>query len=198
MEGSMNKNLDWLDTFEPETEQDTLEQLSSLVQMHKALVEQKEEIEGQLKQVNENLRKVEQEEIPNLLLQNGLSRIKLKSGEEVKVTPDVQVSVNKARWFDFVKFLKERGDDDIIKLKVAFDRMKSEQQEALYNFLNESNYPYSADDTVHPQTLKKYIKVLTGMDAADYAQGLSEGRYIAKENLPSFIRVFDYFKTSIK
>ena len=190
-----NSDFDFLEAVE--ADQDSLQRLQALVDMDKELRAQLEELESKVSEVKSSLEKLEQEEIPDLLHQNGLSRIRLKSGEEVKVQPEMQVSVKKENFHDFIEFLRARGEDDIVKLKVQFDRMESEKQKALYAFLNEQSFPYSADNTVHPQTLKKYVKELTGQGKSDYAEGLREGRYVAKEELPNFMRVFEYFKTSI-
>jgi len=157
-----------------------------------------EEKELEVKLNKEELTRLSQEEIPTLLSTYGLSEIKLKSGKKVIVKKNASVSVPDDKQEAFYAFLKERDEEDIIKLHFHFSRMPTEKMVALFTFLTEGEFVYDSDRGVHSQTLKKYFKELLGIGEEDQEEGIAEGRYLRKETVTDIVNIFIYFKTTIK
>ena len=121
--------------------------------------------------------------IPEFLLQHGIKKMVLSDGREVTIKEDISPTIkdNGA----FVKWLQERGDDDIVKTKYSIGKMSSKANAELSEFLLIGEYDYSADISVHPATRKAYLKTLLagGMQRVD---------------LPECINIYDIRKAVIK
>lgn len=183
-----------------EVTKDALMKLEGLVEQYEWYQEQIDVLEAQLKEKKQFFNKVQQEEIPNLLNQHGLSEIKLKSGKKVIVKEEASVTVPRKKEDEFYKFLESREEDDIVKLHFAFNRMEHEKVKELFTYLGERDFDYTAERKVHPQTLKKYFKELLGigLDKEERALGIKLGTYLRKQDVQDIANVFTYFKTTIK
>lgn len=178
--------------------EDALLRLKRLVDQYKFIKSDIEEVELKLKEKKEYFNKLSQEEIPTLLNTFGLAEIKLVTGEKIKVKEDASVSVPDDKKEAFYAFLKERNEEDIIKLHFHFSRMPVEKMTELFSFLTEQDYDYSSDRGVHAQTLKKYFKELLGIGDEEREKGIVEGRYLRKEDIENIANVFVLYRTYIK
>lgn len=179
--------------------EDSLDELSALVYQQLQLEAQIKEVEESLDILKKAHRRVAGEDIPNVLLSRGLSSIKLSTGEKVDVTQDVNVSIKDQN--AFFEFLRERKEDGIIKMMFSFDRMPSEKLDELLELLQENGYQFDFDVNVHPNTRKKYFKILIGLEEDDDEErlkGFSSGKYIRVADLPEWCSVFVIYKTRIK
>ena len=154
--------------------------------------------EEELKVAKAEKDKLSMEVIPEYLGQFQLSEIRLKDGRKVIVSEDLAVNVKKEDREKFYEWLKSRGEDDIIKLTVAFDKMDAEKRGALFDFIQE--YDCKTDRGVHYQTQKKYFKELLGVgkEPEDIAIGINNGTMVNREDVEQFATVFDIKKTTIK
>jgi len=179
---------------------DALFRLKHLVEQYKLTETDIKEMELALAREKEYFNKLSQEEIPTLLSTYGLSEIKLESGEKVVVKENASVSVPAEKEQAFYDFLKNRDEEDIIKLHFHFARMPTEKMTGLFGFLTEQEYDYDSDRGVHSQTLKKYFKELLGIgvDRIDREKGVAEDRYLRKEDVIDIANVFTFFSTKIK
>ena len=192
----MNKVPEFLKGIKENITDDALGKLKTYVAFYKSYEIQIEKLEEELKQKKKLLNDYSQNLIPELLNSFGLSEIKLNTGEKVIVKEDISVTIeNNEKFFEF---LKSRDEDDIIKLAFFFPKMESEKVEALYNYLVEQNYEYESEKSVHAQTRKKYFKELLGIGKPDLEQGLKSGKYIIKEIIENFVKIFTYHTTKIK
>ena len=159
---------------------DALDQLNNLTTKYLSYEEDIASAELVLKELKSEFNKISQERIPELLATYGLSEIKLATGEKVIVSENASVSVPDEKKEAFYLFLKDRDEEDIIKVHLHFDRMANEKIVGLFTFLTEGEYVYGSDRGVHSQTLKKYFKELLGIgvDKEEYAMGVSDGVFL--------------------
>jgi len=181
-----------------QVEDSELAQLEELVKTYKTLERDIEEQEAVLAEKKAAFRTVSQESIPMLLNQHGLSELKLRSGDKIIVKEDASVSVPDTKKQAFFAFLKERDEEDIIKLNIQFKKMPAEMQQQLFEFLNNYNYEYESDRGVHPMTLKSYFKKLLGVGDEDRAAGIAAGKYLQPQDVEEVVNVFTFFNTKIK
>lgn len=175
-----------------------LSQLEELVKTYKELEEQIARQEATLAITKSAFKTVAQESIPTLLNTHSLSEIKLRSGAKIVVKEDASVSVPDDKKLAFFEFLKERDEEDIIKLQLQFKKMPVEKQRELFDFLNNYDYEYESDRGVHPMTLKSYFKKLLGVGDEDRAEGVAKGKYLKPQDIADVANVFTYFNTKIK
>lgn len=173
-----------------------LNKLKLLVKSYLAHQTEIEKIEDDLKEKKKLFNEINQTSIPELLHTYGLSEIKLDTGEKIIVKEGISVSIENEK--AFFSFLKDRKEDDIIKTHYDFNKMESEKLNNLFEFLDSNNYDYESKKGVHSQTLKKYIKELIGMEKDDLESGLLSEKYKKKEEIESFVKIFNFFSTKIK
>lgn len=169
---------------------DQLQRLSQLAADYKAAKERVTQLEDSLSQAKARFNRVSQEQIPELLLESGLSSVSLASGEKVVVSENVSASIKDAK--SFVEFLDDRGDAGIVKTTFELGKVPPE---ILAMIINDFNVKYGLFPTVkqgvHHSTLDKYVRELCGVGGKTEAQ-------IPLAKLPDSVKAFTYFKTTIK
>lgn len=149
------------------------------------------ELEDELKDAKKKFNKVSQEEIPELLLQSGLSSVALDSGEKVTIKEDVSASVKDMP--GFYRFLVERGDEAIVKTNLQFGKIPGEVLTKIQNHIAETFELFpDVNQGVHYQTLQKYIRELCGIG------GGSDAEMSLAELDEEMVSVFTYYKTTVK
>lgn len=169
------------------------ELVEALQAAEKRVMEATEKLAGEKRVYNQ----LSQEDIPTYLGQYGLSELKLSNGQKVLVTEDINVTIKDED--AFYTFLRERKEDDIIKISADFPtKMEEEDRGKLFDFL--CNYDCKVRQGVHSQTLKKYFRELLGNDVDDEDRkvGLELNKYVEKETLEKFASIFTLKKTKIK
>lgn len=141
----------------------TPEQLSEISQLANEQLRLEDEIassEAQVKELKQQLSKIQQNLLPDLLLTAGLQQFQTVKGDQVKVKEDLSVSVPKAKLEFITSWLEENGHGDIITGKVAVDLPKNshnERKAAVEALLAAGLEPYE-DMTVNTMTLKSILK----------------------------------------
>lgn len=164
--------------------------LGNLITRYKETQKKIAYLEDELKAAKESFNQVSQREIPELLIQNGLSQIQLSTGEKVTVKQEVSVSIKDME--EFAAFLAKTGNEDILKTSIQVGKLPQEILEKLralmYDaFALEPQISY----TCHPQTLKKFVKELCGI-------GSDAPGSIPLQDMPPCASVYTYFNTVIK
>jgi hypothetical protein len=177
--------------------QDSLQRLNTLVNKYKEQQETIERLEEQLSQAKTAFFKTAKEDIPNLLMQNGLSEIKLPSGEKVSVKMEVAPTITNME--EFAQFLTERGEGSILKTQMELGKLDPSIVNSIRKMLVEKLdlYP-DIKQTVHPMTLKKYIKELCLLNDSNPTFDENDDTHIPLQNLPKCVSAFTFYNTSIK
>lgn len=172
-----------------------LDQLKKLVDRFRKADKEVNELEEKLKVAKEIFNQVSQTDIPQFLLQYGVSGVPLSTGEMLRIKQEISASVKDID--SFSDFLTERGDDDILKTNIKVGKVPTEIAQKIAQMLVET-YGLSADieRSVHSMTLKKYVKELCGIGMENAEERLGD-RYVPLQELPESVSVFTYFKTTI-
>jgi hypothetical protein len=143
-------------------DQDRLARLGELVTRQLALEDEIETTTQRLKQLGEDLRGVSERDIPELLLDTGLSEVRLADGTKVLVRNDLKVRTTGEWRQPILEFLVERGLDDVIKdeLTIPFGKGQDVAVQRLSAYLSAEGYQYGRDRTVHAQTFAALLREL--------------------------------------
>lgn len=172
--------------------EDALERLQQLCNEWRAAKDGVAEAEEYLDEAKKRFNRVSQELIPELLMQHGLSEIKLADGAKVAITMEVSPSVKDMN--TFVQFLEARGESAIVKTELSFGKLDQSIIKVIQRMLAENLALYpDVKSGVHPMTLKKYIKELCGI-----GQKEPDDRCIALQDLPECVSAYTFYKTTIK
>lgn len=187
---------------------DSLAELDRLLAINDERSKEVKRLTLELENVSRLFNEVNHELIPNLLRQNGLSRIRLKDGREVSIKEDVSVSwvgddeIQQLRSQEkFFEFLQNRGEADIVKLNVAFKRMPDETRDMLLEFLEEKELEYEMRTKVESSTLRKYFRELygVGLDEDELQRAAESGKVMSDTDptLQSMVKTFKYYATKV-
>lgn len=138
----------------------TLGEVSALA---RALVEAERattEAEAELKRCKEHERRLREEDLPGAMQELGLDKIRLETGEEISTKLEVYASIPAARKQEAFDWLEANGFGGLIKseITVPFSREELDKAADLAHQLQEDGFTCSLGRTVHPQTLKAFIK----------------------------------------
>lgn len=150
-------------------EESTLETLMAYGEMLVQRREEAAEIETTLKEKKKEILRLEQELLPELMIELGLTGFTLKSGQQINIQEELSVTVkNYELLYDF---LEERGDDSLMTTAIEFGKLP---QSILNKVIRDLKEKYDIEGTsklaMHPQTLKAYFKRLCGVGGEDQAQ----------------------------
>lgn len=116
--------------------------------------------EEALKVSKEKQRKLEEEEIPSLMAEVGLSEVKLEDGTKVTVSEEVRASIPKAKIAAAMGWLRDNGFEDIIKnqITVKLNAGDDEKARTILQTLEDFGVIGELKEAVHPSTLKAFVK----------------------------------------
>ena len=177
-----------------------MQTLSELAKEQIALEERVAKLTEQLSNAKKQLLKVSGELIPELMAQSGLSEVRLGTGEKVIIKKGLSVSYKQEDRFRLFEFLKEHNAGSLIKTKFDVGKLDDAVMEEVFTFLDEKVGTYDTDQRVHPQTLEKFFRDLTAVNATDEERQklYGEGKIMNIEELPEFLKVYTYSQTKIE
>lgn len=141
---------------------DELQIVSALSHKQVELEVEVERLEEQLKETKKQLAFVSQVELPNALAEIGLSSITLTNGAKIEVKQKYYASIPAESKSDAFAWLQDHNYDSIIKNVVKCEFGKGENdsaQEAMRELVSLGLRPVN-DKSVHPMTLKSFVKDL--------------------------------------
>ncbi|MCP4229077.1 MAG: hypothetical protein GY771_02880 [bacterium] len=148
-------------------------------------------LERQAEQAKKVFNKISQEDIPNTMMQVGLSEIKLINGQKVAYKEDVSCSIKDYDKLD--AFLSERGEDGMMKITLEVGKVPKNILRMILQELSEKfEIQAVPKQFVHPATMAAYIRRLCGIN------GVTEAEVNVAEIDPEMLTVFRYYKTTVK
>lgn len=132
--------------------------LQRVVQMAELLLKLRENVtrlEAELEAAKKDVRRVEQEDLPDLMQELGLETFKLKSGETIEVKPEVDCSISEDRRAKAHEWLTAHGFGGLIKTEVIAKFGRDERDAALACAQQING---EVIERVHPSTLKSFVK----------------------------------------
>lgn len=163
---------------------DKLKGVREIAQRLVNLEDEVAQLEAQLKVKKETLQKTRIEHLPEAMKEVGLRKFTLESGEEIDVSPDLNVWIKNADQPSVFDWMRANGHGSIIKNEFKIPLGKGEEQRAqeLQALLEQSDFDYSNKAAIHPGTLKAWTR-----------EQLREGN-----ELPDTINVFEFEAAKVK
>ena len=151
-----------IDFFEEEMapSEDNMTRLNSMVQKAGDLKAKADDLSVELAEVEEELKGLLRQSIPDLLMEMGLSKVATEDGKSVAVEGKVKASIKNENKPAAFAWLRENDFDGIIKSKLQLEFGKGEQAEAAEAVaaLDEIGITAGLEDSVHPATLTSFVK----------------------------------------
>ena len=153
-----------LDKMEEESQSDIkVDDLTNIRQLTRKLTQMEDQIEhleSELKIRKDELRKLSEDTLPNALLEQGLSEIKLTDGTTLSVTNYYSARITEETRDAAFKWLQENELGDIIKntVSASFGREENDAAQELMAKLEEEGHDLVQKKWVEPMTLKATVK----------------------------------------
>jgi len=157
-----------LNKWDSDVTNEELANVSSLAQKQINLSNEVSQIEDMLKAKKEELRLVQEQELPDALSEVGLTQIVLSSGEKISLSEFYSAHISKANQQQAYQWLIENGHEGIIKNEVSlkFNRGESQIVDETVLALKSRGLSPEVKQSIHPSTLKAFVKeqLTTGND----------------------------------
>jgi CRISPR/Cas system CMR-associated protein Cmr1 (group 7 of RAMP superfamily) len=160
-----------------------LSRLADLAFKQRELENRIEELQAEMKVLNEELGAVSQKDIPELMQEIGIKEFKLTNGLKVSVRPHFSGKVLGEGLFDW---MEANGFADIVKTELVIKSRRTDEDilQPVYELLTQIGIDFTDKDSIHYQTLGAWIK-----------EQKTEGGKMPPEAL---LEVYTGFKTTIK
>ena len=133
--------------------------LSSLIRQSLEVDQKIADAEQYLKDLKFQKRKVNEEDIPNLMQEMGMDSVTV-DGNKVAIRQFVHARIAEDKKQEALTWLRSIGEGDIIKneVTVAFSAGQDNQAGAVIDDLRQQGYDPAQKTHVHPSTLKAWVK----------------------------------------
>lgn len=119
-----------------------------------------ERLETELETAKKDMRRVEQEDLPDLMQELGLETFKLTTGETIEVKPEVDCGISEERRRAAHDWLTANGFGGLIKTEVVvtFGHGEHDAAEGFAQECAQAGKQPAVVERVHPSTLKSFVK----------------------------------------
>ena len=116
--------------------------------------------ENRLKELKEQLNYQRYEIVPGMMQELGINSFELDNGYKVSIKDEYYAKIPDAFQFECFEWLRKNELDGIIKTAVSlsFGKGEAEQAKEVLETLYEIGLVPNVKETVHPQTLKAFVK----------------------------------------
>ena len=136
---------------------DTLDTILELGDRLQALKQRLQEEEETVSETKNQVKQLEEIDIPQLMDERNLEELRLNSGKKIKVKDFVQTRLKDAK--TAIQWLRDTHNDGIIKneIKVLLDRGQDDRAEMIKEDLKTRGVTFDHSQTVHHSTLKAFV-----------------------------------------
>jgi hypothetical protein len=140
---------------------DALVRITTMAALLVGAIERVAKADAELKAAKETQRRLEQDDLPELMRELTLTEIKLADGSAVTVVNEVDCSITEERRPAAHAWLEEHGFGGLIKTAVTVDFARDEREAAAQcavQIEETLGRPAQVGERVHPATLKAFVK----------------------------------------
>lgn len=139
---------------------ETLQEISDLAKTQVDYEKRIEQLESTLSELKDKLRNVSEVLIPEAMLSVGMESFKLSDGTSVKIEKYYAGKIPEDKQDEAFAWLRQTGNDSLIKREVKCQFGKGEDQEAQIAIQALQDLGLNPTDkaSVHPMTLKSFIR----------------------------------------
>ena len=137
-----------------------LGEVTRLVEILREKMNRAEALSEELKSVNERIRVLTQESIPDAMMELGYQEIRLQDGSRITVKQEVYATINDERRAAALGWLRSNDFGGLIKneVKVSLGKGDDAIAEEIASFLRSKGVPFEQKEGVHPMTLKSFLR----------------------------------------
>lgn len=140
---------------------DDLARVAAMADMLRQSANRVAALEDDLAKANAELRKIEEEDFPDLLEEVGLTEVTLTDGTKIKLDKDIRCGISEERRPRAHAWLRNNNFGGLIKSVLMLEfgvGQDNEKQEIAKHLAQDLGLSPIAKETIHPATLKSFIK----------------------------------------
>lgn len=126
---------------------------------------EKADLEQQLKDKGEQIRKIERDELPDMFTQAGISSLTVEPdgnhpGFIAERTTVYTAKIPDDKRQDALQWFEQQGHGDLVKsvVTITFGMQEHEERLRAMKLLSDNNIQFTAAESVHHMTLKAFVK----------------------------------------
>lgn len=137
-----------------------LAEITTLAEQGDKLQAELDELNFKVQEMQQELERIYRNKLPELMKAAALTEFKLADGTKLTLKSEIKTSISVAHQAAAFHWLEEHEFDGIIKSKVEseFERGEIERANEIVALLNEEGVGASLKRTIHPATLKSFVK----------------------------------------
>ncbi len=137
-----------------------LNRLAAASYMLQSLEQEVAALEKNLADTKERLRVQSEEVIPSIMQELFMSELKMANGTKIVIKRSYFGSISKERAHDACQWMREAGYGALVKNEVSlsFGKGEDDQVDGAVKVLIEAGYVPAHRETIHPQTLKAWVR----------------------------------------
>jgi hypothetical protein len=137
-----------------------IKKISKACQDMQELGRQIEEKEKEMAELSKKHKELQEQTIPELMQEAGVSLIKTENGDTVEVKPVISARIPASRTEEAFNWLRSNGHEDMIKNTVtaSFNKGQDNLVSRLIQVCEENGFTYNKKEKVEPMTLKAFAR----------------------------------------
>jgi hypothetical protein len=141
-------------------EKGELESIVALVERQRQLETETLDLQTKLDEKVQQLRDIAEKKLPDLMIQLGVSSFKLTDGSSLVIKKFYQASISEEKRLEAFGWLRDHNHDDLIKheIKAIFGKGEDKVSRKLVETLIAKKINFTDKESVHPSTLKAFVK----------------------------------------
>jgi len=114
---------------------------------------------GSLDEAKRNLRRINENLLPEAMTEIGMEQFKLSEGIEIKINEALRASISEANRPAAYDWLREHGHDAIIKktVTITFDPGQEQNYDSVVKFLEDNDIEFDGRSSIHARTLTAWV-----------------------------------------
>lgn len=146
-----------------------LSEISELAELQKTLQLKVKNCEDALKKANEQLRKVSQDSLPELMNSIGMKSFSLSTGETISIKDKWTASITGGKKQFVINWLKQNNHNDLLSdtISIPFKKGNEKQAELLHMDLQERGYLAIRNEDVNTASFKSLCRELVEVECKD-------------------------------
>lgn len=139
---------------------DQLKEITALAQRQVAAERSVTSSQGSLDEAKRNLRRINENLLPDAMAEIGMNEFKLTNGTEIAIKEAIRASISEANRLPAHQWLNENGHGAIIRrsITITFSPGEESLHDAVTEFLDEKDIEFDGRNAINHNTLTAWVR----------------------------------------
>lgn len=140
---------------------------------------------------------LEQEVVPQALLWNGVTELKLKDGRKIKTKEEASSSIEDSDELEIL--LTQKGAEHLMSFTLEFKGLNKAQRQKVLDAIDKLKYERKTKFGANHQSLSAWVRDALGLRVTDEErqEGIQNGLYLTEQAVSKAVKIFRRYRTTI-